>query len=487
MIGTVGADITLDGLSVYLDQKKVGRRGRIFVLDGSGNVIVRSGGDASQPALSQDRLDAVAITNVVKHFKDTGEEKFTLPGAIPIMASFKPFPDEFQKPWVIGVIADRDEFIYEIKQTTLRVLAAASVVACLAVVSISLLSKRLTRSLRQVIEEMKRIQDFRLDDAFSLRSSIIEINDLVSAVKRMKNSLRSFGAYVPIDLVRTIVSSGTAVRVGGQQRELTLMFSDIESFTKNSEKMRPGGVFADLSAYFTAMTDAIRLHDGTVDKFIGDAVMAFWNAPKEDPDHAAAACRATLACLDACKQLNVSNSAVDRDALFPVTTRFALHCGDVMVGNVGSDERMQYTALGATVNLASRIEAINKRYGTYLLITESVAEKVSGRFLMRAIDIVAPAGVSFPITIYELLGEIGEETEFPATQMQKRMCDTWRACMAIYEARNWEQAAAGFRRFIDDYPEDKPAKHYLARCEEFICRSPPPDWNGVTNYDSKLV
>lgn len=485
IIGTAGADITLEDFAVYLNDIKVGQRGRIFVLDSSGNVIVQSQENAIQPSGSPAPINDEAIASVIDHFDDTGENKFTLPGAIPIMASFKPFPDEFHKPWVIGVVADQNEFVSEIRQTTLRVLLVASLIVGLAIITISVMSKRLTAPLRQVVKETGRIRNFDLDGTFSLHSSVIEINDLVNAVQRMKNSLRSFGAYVPTDLVRSIVSSGTAVQIGGEQRELTLLFSDIESFTNKSEKLTPERIFSELSVYFSAVSGTIRRHHGTVDKFIGDAVMAFWNAPKEDPDHAITACQAVLACLDTCRQLNASNAGADGTTLFPVATRFALHCGDVMVGNVGSVDRMQYTALGSAVNLASRVEGLNKRYGTQLLITETVAEKVTGRFLMRAIDIIAPAGVSVPITVYELLGEIGDEAENPATPMQESICKAWEACMAVYGKRDWDQAVTAFQGFLVEFPEDGPAKHYLARCQEFALRPPPTDWDGVIDYDTK--
>jgi adenylate cyclase len=240
-----------------------------------------------------------------------------------------------------------------------------------------------------------------------------------------------------------------------------------------------------LSDYFSVITEAIGNNNGTIDKFIGDVVMALWNAPKEDPDHVANGCKAALACQAACQRLNETASRNGYSGMFPVTTRFGLHTGHVMVGNVGSDDRMQYTALGATVNLASRIEAINKQYGTTLLITEAVADQVSGRFLLRSVDVIAPAGTSLPIAIYELFGELEAGSKYPATASQEQFCDAWLDCFQLYESRDWSEAVKAFERFLLANPDDKLAAIYVQRCLAFIVNPPPTDWDGVQVYDSK--
>jgi adenylate cyclase len=203
---------------------------------------------------------------------------------------------------------------------------------------------------------------------------------------------------VPKDLVRSIVLSGRAVTIGGTSRELTILFSDIEGFSRKTEGMPPEVLMTDLSRYFEAMEVAISRHRGTIDKYIGDAVMAIWNAPEEDPDHAGHACRAALACRAAGKSLD----ATSQSKLFPVRTRFGLHCDRVVVGNVGSTGRFQYTALGGAVNLASRIEGLNKVYATDILVTQNVVDRTGGRFVFRSVDRVSPAGNSVPIEIYEI-------------------------------------------------------------------------------------
>lgn len=484
IIATVGVDISLDDLTRYLDRKKIGSRGRTVILDEKGQVIVQSGA-GEKTNEGSGALSDRDVEQAINHHKTHGETSFTIDGANTVMATFLPFPNNFENDWVIGVIADRDEFVADINQATFRTLVVGLLIVLGSIIVATFLSKRLTSPLRQIVEETRRIREFDLAGTFALRSNIIEINDLALAIKAMRHSLRSFGAYVPKTLVRSIVSSGSSVEIGGQHQQITLLFSDIQSFTNKSENMAPSTIFEELSNYFSVMTDAIGKHHGTVDKFIGDAIMAFWNAPVEDNDHPANGCRAALACLAAGRLLNETALRDGYSGMLPVTTRFGLHTGEVMVGNVGSDDRMQYTALGASVNLASRIEGINKQYGTNLLITAAVAKQVTGQFLLRPVDVIQPVGTSLPIAIFELFGELDADASFTATDQQRSFCSLWQACFLRYEQRDWNQAALMFKDFARTYPDDKLAALYIERCNAFIAKPPPADWDGVQVYDTK--
>jgi adenylate cyclase len=224
---------------------------------------------------------------------------------------------------------------------------------------------------------------------------------LVEALGAMKTALRSFGRYVPKEIVRDLVARGDDVAVGGGRRSVTVMFTDITGFTKTTESWPPERVLDDLSGYFEALSAAILSTRGTIDKFIGDGIMAFWNAPSPDEQHASHACLAALACRAIGKQKR-SGSAAESSA--PFLTRFGLHTGTAVVGNVGSHERLQYTAIGSMVNLASRIESLNKQFGTEILISETVAMAVHGTFELRPLGKVVAVGTSQPTEIFELLG-----------------------------------------------------------------------------------
>ncbi|WP_299349851.1 adenylate/guanylate cyclase domain-containing protein [uncultured Shimia sp.] len=476
----VGADITLEGLSQYLGLKRVGDNGRTFIINAKDELIVVSHEDTidhdGQSVIGRQRIDAA-----IRLHRDTNTMRFSMEGPRPVMAAFRPFPPEFGKPWIIGVLADRREMVEGIRQTTGQTIVVALVYTLLAIGVMTLLSRRITQPLRSVIAETEKIRQFRLDAPFSLRSPIVEIDNLSQSVANMKNGLRGFKAFVPVELVQSILSSGKGVEVGGDIREVTMMFTDIEAFSSQSERLPSSVVFRDLSTYFGAVSDVIQKHKGTVDKFIGDAVMALWNAPQSDPDHVANACRAVLACRE---RLNALNAQADMDdTLFPVKTRFGLHVGEVIVGNVGSDKRMQYTALGRDVNLAARLEGLNKQYGTYVLVSENVADRVKGQFFLRQVDLATPAGTSVPVRIFELIAATSVQPERKDSTAQ--FCADWQGCMDLYEARSWGRACAAFQEFAARHPDDPLAKVYIERCQAFVDLPPAVDWNGVFVHDSK--
>ncbi|WP_246701517.1 adenylate/guanylate cyclase domain-containing protein [Rhodopseudomonas sp. BR0G17] len=214
------------------------------------------------------------------------------------------------------------------------------------------------------------------------------------------------------------------------------------------------------SRYFAALSEEIMKAQGTVDKFIGDAVMSFWNAPAEDPDHTANACRAVLACIRANEEVNASF----RSEGWPIyETRFGLHVGDAVVGNVGSADRMNYTALGATVNLASRLEGLNKNYGTRVLVSAAVRERVEREFLFRNVDRIRPKGFDEPVEISELRGE-----RSAASEAEIFRCCRWDRLYASLEALDREQALKDLSDFVVFYPDDGVAgyhRHRLAGLE----------------------
>lgn len=398
------------------------------------------------------------------------------------MVSFTPFPKNFGKDWVIGFAVMEDEFIGPLRESSLRILIAGAFAILAAVFVVNWLAGRMTKPLQEIVADTLRIRHFDLEGEQAVDSRIIEVSDLGKAVAAMKHSLRSFSVYVPKELVRLIISSDEEIHVGGGRRKLTVMFSDIKNFTQMSEDMPPERVMESLSAYFHEMSGAIHQNKGIADKFIGDAIMALWNAPLPDEDAMGNACRAVLACHAASKRLG---EMFEKEGLLPFVTRFGLHAGDMVVGNVGSSDRMQYTALGAEVNLASRLEALNKLYGTEMLVSETVAAEVYGRFLFRTIDQVIPSGTTRPISIYELMGSLETDGMFQATAEDIERCRVWEAAFSHYGAHQWAKALESFRAFAAAHPNDGPAKVFIARCTDYIANPPPKDWDTAQRLEHK--
>lgn len=492
LLGTVGADLSIDSLSKFLDERRIGKSGTVFILDEDSRLIgyprpamtVVQDGDRISVVKGEDVADPVVADAVRQYHHGAGARfKAALGDQGDVyLVSFSEFPEDFGKKWVIGVIAAESDFVGPLKRASLIILLIGGGFIILATVAVIWLSRLLTRPIHALIDETDRIRRLELDGRIRIRSGVTEIDGLAVAVDTMKTALRSFGAYVPKVLVHNIVASGTGTEVGGERRPLTVLFTDIKSFAETTEAMPPEDVLARLSRYLEAMSDAIHANGGTVDKFVGDAVMALWNAPALDPDHVANACRGMLACRAANAAL-VAESG--EQGLPPLHTRFGLHTGTAVVGNVGSADRMQYTALGAMVNLASRVESLNKRYGTELLVTGAVEAEARGRFLFRPVEVVVPFGMSVAVPLFELIGALEPGAPFAATPGDVERCRRWTEAFQAYHARDWGAAFAGFQGALAERPDDQVGALLLAKCRDYLVMPPPDDWDGVMRFQRK--
>jgi adenylate cyclase len=488
-IGTVGADVSLDVLTQFVENERIGENGLVFILDDENRLIayphsrahVGTGGQDLQLVSATQARDPRIVAAARVRARD-GIDKF---GAVidgdSYLVSFTPFDQQYGQRWTIGAIVPEDDFVGPLRRSSLHMLGFAALILALSLLGVVFGSRLLTKPIDSIIAETKRIRQFDLAGTFHLKSPIIEVDDLASAVSAMKSGLQSFAAYVPKALVRTIVTSGRSIEIGGERRALTILFTDVKDFTRTSEAMAPEAVMNLLSRYLDTLSRCIQDHGGTVDKFIGDSVMAFWNAPLDDPDQVGNACRAMLACRAAVENLN---TAFKVEGLAPLLTRFGLHSGEVVVGNVGSTERTQYTALGDAVNLASRIEGLNKNYGTQMLVTGAVEQLATRRFLFRSVDVVVPSGTSRPIELFELLDTADSPSGEPAAARFSWLSD-WNATVAAFRSRDWARALALSQAAVSLRPHDMVAKLYVERCTRFLAAPPPADWDGAEHYERK--
>lgn len=337
------------------------------------------------------------------------------------------------------------------------------------------IAQRIRRPLSRLETDMSRVGQFNLESTPPIRSRVIEINRMVEQLERMRSGLRSFQKYVPAELVRRLIARGVDAEPGGTQQELTVFMSDIEGFTSMSEGMEPDALVHHLSEYLTEVSDCLLQTGATVDQYIGDAVLAFWNAPEPVADHAHRACEAALAAQAAIHRLNIRWQEQGLKVRF--RTRIGLNTGQAIVGNIGSNDRMSYTAIGDQVNLASRLESANKFYGTSVLLSQHTRDRLrAGHFVTRRVDQLVVFGKTVPIRVYELVGRTGE---VPADVLAT-VAD-YETAFTLYQQRAFDAAIERLLR----HPDDAPSRVLLERCERYRDAAPPPDWDGSHLFTSK--
>jgi len=300
--------------------------------------------------------------------------------------------------------------------------------------------------------------------------------------EKEKRKVRSaFGQYLSPEVIRRLLVNPQLVEP--RKTEITVMFSDIRGFTTISEKLDAQDLALFLNSYLSDMTKIVFDTQGTLDKYIGDAVMAFWGAPFEEPDHSANACNASLTMMKTVRGMQKQWEAEGKPKL---DIGIGLNSGPASVGNMGSALRYGYTALGDTVNLSSRLEGLNKEYGTHILVNESTYSAVKhAGFLFRELDIIRVKGKLQPVTIYELVGKVSELEQDPKfKELQQRLQD-FATARQLYRKRDWEQAQHAFQEILNHTPDDGPSRMYWKRCQEYLFDEPPVGWDGVFTMTHK--
>ena len=349
---------------------------------------------------------------------------------------------------------------------------------------------RLQTSFRRLTSAFHETADGKYSDPLPVTSGD-EIGDLTTSFNTMVDQLKSkeklreaFGQFLDPRIVANVVNPITGeLRQSAERRNLTIFFSDIAGFSAIGEQLTADTVVRLLNRYFTSATEIIRRNHGIVDKFIGDGVMAFWASPfSEGESHAHHACLATLEMRSAFAEIakDISNITGLRRNLPKFHVRMALATGDTLIGTVGSDTTKSFTVIGDTVNIASRLEGVNKIYGTDLLINEECYRLVETEVEVRELDLVTVYGKTEPIRIYELLSK-GGELDASATEL----CHTFRIALDHYRQQKWQNAEQGFRACLQIKQHDGPSLEFLTRIAAFARTPPPKDWNGVWQTSSK--
>lgn len=377
----------------------------------------------------------------------------------------------------IGVAVPESDFLGDLeRQRTVILLLTATALIGAIILSI-LLARRYSRPLEELAAQSERISDLDMEPVRLTPSSLAEVSRLHDAQERMRSALDSFARYVPTEIVRDLLRRGEAAQIGGRVEVLTVLFTDIAGFTRISEGMGPEELTAHMAEYFDMMLRTLQEEKATIDKLIGDAIVAFWGAPNPVPEHP---CRATTAVLKCRTRLDALNREWTEQGRPSLPTRFGLATGSVVVGNVGTLSRLHYTVLGDTVNVASRLEGANKIYGTDILAEEGTVKAAGDTFVWRRLDRVAVMGRNSAVNVYNLLGRRGEVPE-EVCERAKR----YEAALRAYWDRRFDVALEILVGLEGEAPSDEAVRRLIHLCREFLDEPPPDDWDGVHSLTKK--
>jgi adenylate cyclase len=481
----VGQDVLLSDISVFTTQLGVSEHGSALVLADDGRVVGLPRDPRFEDAderkssvlepVGELGLSAAAQAHAEWREAGGGDRVFAVSADGERwwvgMRRFSLSPE--RSFWIQVLVPERD-FLERVERQRNVIIGVVFLALVLAVAMALWLARAYSRPLEDLAAKAERIRTLDLGAHDTVESRLKEVRQLASSQERMRAALESFSRYVPIEVVRELMRRGEVAKLGGRTAELSVMFTDIEGFTTESEKMSPDAITAHMGTYFDAMLGILDEEHATVDKLIGDAIMAFWGAPVADPEHARHALEAVLRCRARLAELQ---EQWREEGLPTLPTRFGLHTGKVVVGNVGSKARLSYTVLGDTVNLAARLEGANKRYGTRVLATRAFKDAVGEGYVWRLVDRVAVKGRRAAVEVYEPLGREGEVDETRLT-----FARSYEAAFERYRERDFAGALEILAE-LDD--ADVSVRRLRELCERLRDEPPEDDWDATTRLSSK--
>jgi class 3 adenylate cyclase/ABC-type nitrate/sulfonate/bicarbonate transport system substrate-binding protein len=474
-IGCATANITMDVLSRFLDKHRASAHSTTLIADRKNGKIIafpdkQKGVRVEDGKLKISTLADIDDPDVREAYRqharaDTDSFVFKAPtNGEDFIAAFANFPDGFGQPWQVITLTPIDDFVGTLKATNRLMMIVIIILTMVELFFIYFVSSRLSRPVENVSQQLQAIESLQFDVPASRPSKIREIARLESAASLLRTSLKSFSSFVPLDVVRQLIKSGIPLTLGVEPRFLTVFFSDLENFSSHSETLAPDDLLVQISTYLEEVSAAISEEGGTVDKFIGDGVMAFWNAPVQRPDHVLRACAGALR---AARRMERVNDAWEAEGRPRIHIRIGLNCANVLVGNVGSSTRLSYTALGDGVNVAARLEGINKQFGTTICISDSIYDQAKADILARPIKRAQVKGRKTEFMIYELLAlRASDDPELRIRDRDEQLIAmTWHASQK-FEAGDFAAAERAYRAILEVFPDDSLARFMRAECME---------------------
>jgi adenylate cyclase len=428
-----------------------------YILDTNGDIVVSTGADngytiEKNNLIKQNVLsaDGQAVKQAFKIFTAEKNHQFEFTHketAESYLVQFTELPNFHEKKWTVLTLAPESDFLIGLNEINRRLIVYGGLVSLLLACLTYGLSRQISRPIELLANDIRDLLDFNPSRKV-INSKIFEINILSSSVNRLRNTLRAFTTYVPQDLVNDLLRSGNEIELGGESRYLTILFTDLQGFSSISEVTPSRELMKLVSAYLALVTYAVKEECGTVDKFIGDSVMAFWGAPLLNQNHAYHAC---VAAVKSQRRMVALNLQLTKEGLPPLTVRIGIHSDAVLVGNIGSPTRMSYTVMGDGVNIAARLEGINKDFSTSICISHATYKEAGERLWTRPVDVITVKGRKGEIPIYELLAIRGDDPETTPTDREQALCRETQKAFAEFSNQRYRKAADLYQEIIDSF------------------------------------
>ena len=484
LLGVIGIDFILKDISDFMRSIKIGESGTAFIIDLQGKILAHPSLIANKKHNRNSDNQLVLsppIQIAMKQYMEKRQLRFTFEiNGERFIASFRPFPENIGYNWALGIIVPEDDFVGPIARIHETSLLFSFWLLIIAGFLTAAIARELTDPMNKLTDEVVQIKNLNFDRNLNIKSSVTEIQTMVDAVASMKTVLGSFSKFVPSELIHELMKGGQEASVTVKPAKITLMFTDIANFSAITEKSDPNALVKQLEEYFDALSGIIYKHNGVIDKYIGDSVMAIWGAPTKDEKQAYNAC---LTALEIQETLKVMNDKWQSEGKAVLKTRIGIHTGVSLVGNFGSSKRLNYTAIGDNVNLASRLEGLNKFYNTGIILSDETRQEASNEFLYRPVDLVTVKGREQSSKIYTIIDIVGNDEE--KNIAGKELSNLMESALYYYINREWNDAIRVFENIKKIVPDDFIASLFIDRITKLKQNPPDDNWDGVFNVKSK--
>lgn len=452
LISVMGTDIPFKGLSDFLNKQKISKSSSTFIINNDGKIIV--------PELKNlQGVPATVALAAASDFKKSHNHDFSFKFKnIRYLVYVSNLPDMFHQDWEIMTIVPFSDLFGDLVKAEFEDILITLVILSFSIFVIIYFSNRISKPIVTLAKQIDKITNLDLTEKNRVHSYIVEIRMMDNSVSALRKAIHSFSLYVPKEIIQKLLTYNQEISLHVDKKKLTIFFSDIQNFTSISEVQPLNVLMPLLNEYLDGLSKIILKNQGTIDKYIGDSVMAFWGAPENNPNHAVDACRTALECQHFLTEFN-RNCREKGNPEF--ITRFGISTGTVVVGNIGTLERMNYTVIGDTVNTAARLQHIDKIYHVGIIISEATYLQTRGKFLTRPLNVIAVSGKKDKIKIYELVASREKGTPFSETAQQVELCLAFTEAYHQFTEGHYDVAKKLFEEICQKFPEDYPTEFYI--------------------------